>query len=161
MNKWKSKLIAVVTALCMALSVPVFAGSASVYVATQTMTDSTQFNRMDGALKKNSAAEKKALKFIKGTWYTQGGVPYHNKTVFSGKTVKLYAPGSKKVLYRYKIDKVTKTSYGYYYRIYLGKGCYGGWRLYLKDKSTLVIMGNGNPYSTSGYSGTDSLVRHK
>lgn len=69
--------------------------------------------------------------------------------------------GSKKVLYRYKIDKVTKTSYGYYYRIYLGKGCYGGWRLYLKDKSTLVAMGNGNPYSTSGYSGTDSLVRHK
>ena len=47
------------------------------------------------------------------------------------------------------------------YRIYLGKGCYDGWRLYLKDKSTLVTMGNGNPYSTSGYSGTDSLVRHK
>lgn len=161
MKKWKSKLIAVVTALCMALSVPVFAGLVSVYAATQTMTDSTQFNRMDRVLKKNSAAEKKALKFIKGTWYTQGGVPYHNKTVFSGKTVKLYAPGSKKVLYRYKIDKVTKTSYGYYYRIYLGKGCYDGWRLYLKDKSTLVTMGNGNPYSTSGYSGTDSLVRHK
>ena len=60
------------------------------------MTDSTQFNRMDGVLKKNSAAEKKALKLIKGTWYTQGGVPYHNKYVFSGKTVKLYAPGSKK-----------------------------------------------------------------
>lgn len=129
MKKWKSKLIAVVTALCMALSVPVFAGSASVYAATQTMTDSIQFNRMDG--------------------------------VSEEKTVKLYAPGSKKVLYRYKIDKVTKTSYGYYYRIYLGKGCYDGWRLYLKDKSTLVTMGNGNPYSTSGYSGTDSLVRHK
>ena len=47
MKKWKSKLIAVVTALCMALSVPVFAGSASVYAATQTMTDSIQFNRMD------------------------------------------------------------------------------------------------------------------
>ena len=72
MNKWKSKLIAVVTALCMALSVPVFAGLVSVYAATQTMTDSTQFNRMDRVLKKNSAAEKKALKFIKGTWYTQG-----------------------------------------------------------------------------------------
>ena len=54
MKKWKSKLIAVVTALCMALSVPVFAGSASVYAATQTMTDSIQFNRMDGVLKKNS-----------------------------------------------------------------------------------------------------------
>ena len=67
MKKWKSKLIAVVTALCMALSVPVFAGSASVYAATQTMTDSIQFNRMDGVLKKNSVAEKKALKFIKGT----------------------------------------------------------------------------------------------
>lgn len=80
----------------MALSVPAFAGAASVYAATQTMTDSTQFNRMDGVLKKNSAAEKKALKLIKGTWYTQGGVPYHNKYVFSGKTVKLYAPGSKK-----------------------------------------------------------------
>ena len=61
------------------------------------MTDSIQFNRMDGALKKNSAAEKKALKFIKGTWYTQGGVPYHNKTVFFWKKqFKLYAPGSKK-----------------------------------------------------------------
>ena len=57
MKKWKSKLIAVVTALCMALSVPVFAGSASVYAATQTMTDSIQFNRMDGVLKKNSVAE--------------------------------------------------------------------------------------------------------
>ena len=54
---------------------------------------------MDGVLKKNSVAEKKALKFIKGTWYTQGGVPYHNKTSFLlGKTVKLYAPGSKKVI---------------------------------------------------------------
>lgn len=51
----------------MMLSVPVFAGSVSVYAATQTMTDSTQFNRMDGVLKKNSAAEKKALKLIKGT----------------------------------------------------------------------------------------------
>ena len=79
MKKWKSKLIAVVTALCMALSVPVFAGSASVYAATQTMTDSIQFNRMDGVLKKNSVAEKKALKFIKGTWYTQGGVPFLEK----------------------------------------------------------------------------------
>ena len=68
MKKWKSKLIAVVTALCMALSVPVFAGSASVYAATQTMTDSIQFNRMDGVLKKNSVAEKKALKFIKGAF---------------------------------------------------------------------------------------------
>ena len=144
----------------MALSVPAFAGAASVYAATQTMTDSTQFNRME-VLKKNSAAEKKALKLIKGTWYTQGGVPYHNKTVFSGKTVKLYAPGAKKAWKTYKINKVTKTTYGYYYRIYLGKGCYAGWRLYLKDKSTLVTMGNGNPYSTSGYSGTDSLVRHK
>lgn len=54
MKKWKSKLIAVVTALCMALSVPIFAGSASVYAATQTMTDSIPFNRMDGVLKKNS-----------------------------------------------------------------------------------------------------------
>ena len=54
MKKWKSKLIAVVTALCMALSVPVFSVSASVYAATQTMTDSIQFNRMDGVLKKNS-----------------------------------------------------------------------------------------------------------
>lgn len=161
MKKWKSKLIAVVTALCMTLSVPVFAGSASVYAATQTMTDSTQFNRMDGVLKKNSAAEKKALKLIKGTWYTVGGVPYHNKTVFSGKTVKLYAPGSKKVLYRYKIDKVTKTSYGYYYRIYLGKGYYDGWRLYLNKKALLESVGNGNPNSMQGFSGTDSLVRHK
>lgn len=96
MKKWKSKLIAVVTALCMALSVPVFAGSASVYAATQTMTDSIQFNRMDGVLKKNSVAEKKALKFIKGTWYTQGGVPYHNKTVFSGKQLSFTLPVQKK-----------------------------------------------------------------
>lgn len=96
MNKWKSKLIAVVTALCMALSVPVFAGLVSVYAATQTMTDSTQFNRMDRVLKKNSAAEKKALKFIKGTWYTQGGVPYHNKTVFLEKQLSFTLPVQKK-----------------------------------------------------------------
>ena len=59
MKKWKSKLIAVVTALCMALSVPVFAGSASVYAATQTMTDSIQFNRMDGVLKKTVQQKRK------------------------------------------------------------------------------------------------------
>ena len=161
MKKWKSKLIAVVTALCMALSVPVFVGPASVYSATQTMTDSVQFNRMDGVLKKNSAAEKKALKRIKGTWYTVGGVPYHNKYVFSGKTVKLYAPGSKKAWTTYKIDKVTKTSYGYYFRIYLGKGYYDGWRLYSNKKTSLVSVGNGNPNSMQGFSGTSSLVRHK
>lgn len=98
MNKWKSKLIAVVTALCMALSVPVFAGLVSVYAATQTMTDSTQFNRMDRVLKKNSAAEKKALKFIKGTWYTQGGVPYHNKTVFLEKQLSFTLPVQKSIV---------------------------------------------------------------
>ena len=69
MKKWKSKLIAVVTALCMALSVPVFAGSASVYAATQTMTDSIQFNRMEkptsfhpGSLLKDLTRYSKALR---------------------------------------------------------------------------------------------------
>ena len=66
MKKWKSKLIAVVTALCMALSVPVFAGSASVYAATQTMTDSIQFNRMDGVLKEKQCSRKESPEVYQG-----------------------------------------------------------------------------------------------
>ena len=105
--------------------------------------------------------ETKALNLIKGTWYTEGGLPYHFKVVFSGKTVKDYLPNSSKVYSQRTIDKVIKTNYGYYFRIYLGKGYYGGYRLDLKNKNTLVCIGNGDPYSSSGYSATDSLVRKK
>lgn len=161
MKKWKSKLIILLTAICMVVGTPVFTGSATIYAASQAISISTHSQRMNAVLKKNSSAEKKALKLIKGTWYTLGGVPYHHKYVFSGKTVKLYAPGEKKPCKTYKIDKVTKTSYGYYYRIYLGKGYYDGWRLETKNKSTLQSIGNGNPYSTAGFSGTSSLVRTK
>ena len=63
MNKWKSKLIAVVTALCMALSVPVFAGSASVYVATQTATCSE--NKQTAAAKGNLCGGFSVLKINK------------------------------------------------------------------------------------------------
>ena len=109
----------------------------------------------------SKSQQKKALKLIKGTWYTMGGTPYHYKVVFSGKTIKEYAYGSSKVCYTYKIDKIYKTSYGYYFRIPLGRGYYSGYRLYAKDKKTLQSMGNGKPNNNAGYSGGGSLVRKK
>ena len=90
-----------------------------------------------------------------------GGVPYHYRDVISGNTIKSYRPGSSVCVSEHKIDKVYKTSYGYYYRIPLGRGYYGGYRLELKDKKTLICMGNGSPNSTSGYSATGSRVRNK
>lgn len=161
MKKWRSRLFAILMAVCMSIGLTGVASATPVFAATKTAYSYNQFEKKNAALKKNSKAEKKALKLIKGTWYTVGGAPYHNKYVFSGKTVKLYAPGAKKSWKTYKIDKVTKTSYGYYYRIYLGRGYYDGWRLVLKDKATLQSIGNGKPYSTAGYSGTSSLVRKK
>lgn len=109
----------------------------------------------------SKSQQKKALKLIKGTWYTMGGTPSHYKVVFSGKTIKEYAHGSSKVCYTYKIDKIYKTSYGYYFRIPLGRGYYSGYRLYAKDKKTLQSMGNGKPNNNAGYSGGGSLVRKK
>ena len=150
MKKWKSKLFAILMAVCMIVGSTGAISTMPVFATTKTAYSYNQFE------KKNAA-----LKLIKGTWYTVGGAPYHNKYVFSGKTLRLYAPGAKKSWKTYKIDKVTKTNYGYYYRIYLGRGYYDGWRLVLKDKATLQSIGNGKPYSTAGYSGTSSLVRKK
>ncbi len=110
--------------------------------------------------KKKSTTEK-GLDLIQGTWYSMGGVPYHYKDVISGNTIKSYRPGSSVCVSEYKIDKVYKTSYGYYYRIPLGRGYYSGYRLEMKNKKTLICMGNGSPDSTSGYSGTGSRVRNK
>ena len=110
--------------------------------------------------KKKSTMEK-GLELIQGTWYTVGGLPYHYREVISCNTIKYYAPNSNVCSFEHKIDKVYKTSYGYYYRIPLGRGYYSGYKLELKYKTSLVSIGNGNPYSTSGFSGTDSLTRNK
>ena len=143
MKKSKNKLIRLLIAVC-ALALCL------------TAVPSTTYN-VQAATK---AQEKKALSLIKGTWYTQGGMPYPRRVVFSGKNVKMYQSRSNTYTRR-KIDKITKTSYGYYFRIPLGGGHYYGYRLYSNNKNTLNCMGNGSPYSSSGYSGTSSLTRHK
>lgn len=143
MKKSKNKLVRFLIAVC-------------VLALCLTAVPSTTYN-VQAATK---TQEKKALNLIKGTWYTQGGMPYPRKVVFSGKNIKIYDSRSK-VYTRRKIDKITKTSYGYYFRIPLGYGHYYGYRLYSNNKSTLHYMGNGNPYSSSSYSGSSSLTRHK
>lgn len=119
----------------------------------------------DGKTVKSIPKEKNAtedgLELIQGTWYSMGGVPYHYKTVISGNTIRSYRPNSSVCESEYKIDTVYKTGYGYYYRIPLGMGYYSGYRLELRDKETMICMGDGNPSSTSGYSGSGSMVRNK
>ena len=151
MKTLKSKLVKLLIAVC-ACAICITA----VPAATQNVQAAT---RKTYVLSKSQ--EEKALKLVKGTWYTMGGTPYHYKVVFSGKAIKEYAYGSSKVCYTYKIDKIYKTSYGYYFRIPLGRGYYSGFRLYAKDKKTLQSMGNGKPNSNAGYSGGGSLVRKK
>ena len=143
MKKSKNKLVRFLIAVC-ALTLCL------------TAVPSTTYN-VQAATK---AQEKKALSLIKGTWYTQGGMPYPRKVVFSGKNIKIYDSRSN-IYTRRKINKITKTSYGYYFRIPLGGGRYYGYRLHSNNKSTLHYMGNGSPYSSSGYSGSSSLTRHK
>lgn len=151
MKTLKSKLVKLLIAVC-ACAICITA----VPSATQNVQAAT---RKTYVLSKSQ--EKKALKLVKGTWYTVGGMPYHHKVVFSGKTIRMYLPGSSKVDRQYKIDKIYKTSYGYYFRFPLGRGYYAGYKLDSKYKTSMVSIGNGKPNSSSGFSGTSSLTRKK
>ena len=61
----------------------------------------------------------------------------------------------------FDIDEIIKTSYGYYFKIELSHNCYFGYRLNLKDTSSMTRIGNGNPYSSAGYVKSSSLSRTK
>ena len=100
-----------------------------------------------------------ALKLIEGTWYTFGGMPYHFKIIFEGNDLKAYDPSG--VLgFERTVSEVTKTDYGYFFRISYEYGDYG-YRWDMANPETLSLVSTSNPYSTEGYSGTDSLVRNK
>ena len=102
----------------------------------------------------------KALKLIEGTWYTCGGTPYHYKIVFDGNDVKAYLPNSDTVDYERIVSNVTLTDYGYFFQISYENGSYG-YRWDKNDSETLALVNTTDPYSTEGYSGTDSLTRNK
>ena len=78
MKTLKSKLVKLLIAVC-ACAICITA----VPAATQNVQAAT---RKTYVLSKSQ--EKKALKLVKGTWYTMGGTPYHYKVVFSGKAIK-------------------------------------------------------------------------
>lgn len=102
----------------------------------------------------------KALKLIEGTWYTCGGTPYHYKIVFDGNDVKAYLPNSDTADYERIVSNVTLTDYGYFFQISYENGSYG-YRWDKNDSETLALVNTTDPYSTDGYSGTDSLTRNK
>lgn len=104
-----------------------------------------------------TAMEKQALNLLRGTWCTADG----DLVTFSGKEVSYYFSASLagEPFWVFTIDEITKTNYGYYFKIDMGYNCYFGYQLRLKDKNTLVRIGNGKPYSSAGYSKANSLTR--
>ena len=99
------------------------------------------------------------LDLIAGTWYTWGGDPYHFKAVISGNTIKKYGPGATEPSLEETISEVIKTDYGYYYLVHYGFGD-AGYRYEVNDPENLLSVG-ADPYSTEGFSGTDSFCRNK
>ncbi len=132
---------------------------------TRKTTKKTAIYRLkDGARVKKLPKKKtteEGLELIQGTWYSVGGLPYNTREVISGNKITSYVQTSSVPSRVYTIEKVYKTSYGYYFRFPLGQGYYAGYRLNLSDKKMLVNQGNGDPYSSSGYSMTSSMVRSK
>lgn len=133
---------------------------------TRKTTKKTAIYRLkDGTrvkkLPKKKTTEEEGLELIQGTWYSVGGLPYNTREVISGNKITSYVQTSSVPSRVYTIEKVYKTSYGYYFRFPLGQGYYAGYRLNLSDKKMLVNQGNGDPYSSSGYSMTSSMVRSK
>lgn len=107
----------------------------------------------------NSTEE--ALKLIEGTWYTQGGAPYHLKIVVTGNNLKAYQPYmDDEIYFERSISDVIKTDYGYFFQVSYEYGDYG-YRWDMSDPESLTIVGTADPNSMEGYSGTDSLVRNK
>lgn len=123
----------------------------------------TQIETTDSTEETNTGLDDdtmKALKLIEGTWYTCGGTPYHYKIVFDGNDVKAYLPNSDTVDYERIVSNVTLTDYGCFFQISYENGSYG-YRWDKNDSETLALVNTTDPYSTEGYSGTDSLTRNK
>ena len=106
--------------------------------------------------------ETEGLDLIAGTWYSQGGVPYHYKKIISGNAIEEYGPEATEPSDEEKISEVIKTDYGYFFRLENnGHGFNPAYRLELSNPETLIAVDTADPYSMDGYSGTDSLVRNK
>ena len=108
-----------------------------------------------------STTDAKALNLIKGTWYTAESEDYPQKVTISGKTIRYYFSASSDSDWTGEIDEITRTNYGYYFKIDFGYNCYLGYQLRLTDKNTLVSVGNGDPYSSAGLDKSSSLSRQK
>ncbi len=108
-----------------------------------------------------STTDAKALNLIKGTWYTAESENYPQKVTISGKTIRYYFSASSDSDWTGEIDEITRTNYGYYFKIDFGYNCYLGYQLRLTDKNTLVSVGNGDPYSSAGLVKSSSLSRQK
>ena len=106
--------------------------------------------------------ETEGLDLIAGTWYSQGGVPYHYKKIISGNAIEEYGPEATEPSDEETISEVIKTDYGYFFRLENnGHGFNPAYRLELSNPETLIAVDTADPYSMDGYSGTDSLVRNK
>lgn len=106
---------------------------------------------------------KSILKYISGDWYTVGGQPWPTKYRFTNNYRYCYICNTDTNQYSYYgKEKVSykKTNYGYYITVFTKNGI-GGYRLFLsgKEADALECIGNGNPYSDSGYSCSSSLTR--
>ena len=100
------------------------------------------------------------LKYISKDWYTAGLHPDPPKYRFTNKYIKSYYWNGKDAYVYSSKDKVTydKTVYGYYITVHTKKGKYG-YRLNFEYMDVLELIGNGDPYSQEGYSGSSSLSR--
>lgn len=106
--------------------------------------------------------ETEGLDLIAGTWYSQGGVPYHYKKIISGNAIEEYGPEATEPSDEETISEVIKTDYGYFFRLENnGHGFNPAYRLELSNPETLIAVDTADPYIMDGYSGTDSLVRNK
>lgn len=108
-----------------------------------------------------SGEDLKGLNLIKGTWYTSDSSQYAQKVEISGKTIKYYFSDSSEADWSGEIDEVTRTNYGYYFKIDFGYNCYLWYQLRLSDQNTLLSVGNGDPYSSEGLDKGASLFRTK
>lgn len=105
-----------------------------------------------------SVTDKAALNLIKGTWYTPDG----ERVVFSGKKADYYfSSDSTEPDWTFDIYEITRTNYGYYFKIDMGQNIYFGYRLNKNDTASLIRMGNGKPYSTAGYVESATLSKTK
>lgn len=100
------------------------------------------------------------LKYISKDWYAAGQRPDPPKYRFTNKYIKRYYWNGKDAYVYSSKDKVTydKTVYGYYITVHTKNGKYG-YRLNSEYMDVLELIGNGDPYSQEGYSGTSSLSR--